>query len=142
MGEVSVNRKVIFFYLIFGVGLLQYQSCAPSPENFDTSAESSVNGIDEVTVGDISFPQSKVSAFVNQPLSVPGLCQQSGALIGWKLINDNDEVVERGLAPCELGSFNVELSDRWESHCGSGLRIQAALGADAISEILVDSVCE
>ncbi len=136
--------KVTIAFILLGFGLLQYQSCAPANENFDQDQELStpVSGIDVINVGQISFPQSKVSAFMNQQLNVIGLCEQSDSLIGWKLKTPDNQLIERGLAKCELGSFEVQLSDSWESLCGVPLKLEAALGTEAQSEIIVEGSCQ
>ena len=90
----------------------------------------------------ISFPQNKVAAYVNQSVVADGLCDQSGALIGWKLINSEDEVIERGLAECDLGAFTIQLGNQWQNYCGETLIVQAALGAQASSNIEIEANCQ
>ncbi len=127
---------------------MQYQNCAPSSETLDPSlqADSTISAevdvIDQINVGDISFAQSKVSAFMNEKVVILGVCGQSGSLISWTLVDSNGEFIERGLAECDLGSFEVALSDSWEGHCNDNLNLRAALGAKASSETTVEAVCE
>lgn len=135
---------MLIVYLLLGLTMVQYQNCAPGGEVLDQQSINEklpVDGIDSVNVGEISFPQNKVAFYIHENAVVSGVCDQSGALISWKLKNSQDEVIERGLAECSLGSFSVELSDRWESYCDDNLTIEAALGAQAQSNIQVEANC-
>ena len=129
-------------YLLFGLILVQYQNCAPRGENFAEESElTQPNVIDNVSVGEISFPVTKVSAFMDQNVSVVGVCEQSGSLISWTLSDASGEHIERGLAECDLGSFEVALSDEWQNFCGETLNLKAALGAKSSSVMQVEANC-
>lgn len=129
---------------------MQYQNCAPSNEALDSSSDAQVDvrdaqvdGIDRVDVGDISFAQSKVDAFSDDPsVVVRGVCGQSGSIISWTLSDAHGGFIERGMSECDLGSFEVALSDQWKGHCDQDLILQAALGAKASSEATVSAYCE
>ena len=123
---------------------MQYQNCAPSNEIVDsnqTVTPGSVDVIDQVQTGGISFAQSKVDAFNDEQLTVMGVCEQSGSLISWRLHDSNGNVIEKGLAECDLGAFEVALTEDWSNHCDEQLQLSAALGADAASETLVEAIC-
>ncbi|MEM7646590.1 MAG: hypothetical protein AAF203_06760 [Pseudomonadota bacterium] len=139
-----MRKKLLAAYLFMGLLLLQFQNCAQTAENFDQELEtgSPVDVIDQVNVGDISFPQNKVSAYVDQQNVVIGVCDQSGALISWKLMDEEGELVERGLAECQQGAFEVALGDGLEGHCDENLELRAALGAKASSKTEVETYCE
>jgi hypothetical protein len=136
-----MRLKMIISYLILGLALTQYQNCAPSTQTLDQEFANPVSGIDSVNVGQISFPQNKVSVFKNQIVDVYGVCDQSGALISWKLLNDQDQVIERGLAECDLGIFSVELSNQWQNHCNENLKVEAYLGSKAFSQTQIEANC-
>ncbi len=127
---------------------MQYQNCAPSSETLDSSLQveqtdgAQVDVIDSINVGDLSFAQTKVSAFLDENVVVMGVCGQNGSLISWNLQAANGDVIERGLAECDLGSFEVALSDSWQGHCDQNLSLKAALGAKANSETTVEAFCE
>lgn len=138
---------MIVTYMILGLVLINYQSCAPSNESMTQELSedvdtSDVNGIDTVAVGGISFPQTKLAAFGNQNVTAIGVCQQSGALISWKLTNQNGQAIEKGLAECQTGSFEIQLSNQWQSHCDETLVIKAALGAKAQSSMELEANCQ
>jgi hypothetical protein len=143
-----LRYKLYALHIVLGLALVQYQNCAPSSETLETSlsaeptAPSLVSGIDQVYVGDISFPQRKIAAFMNENVVVTGVCAQSGSLISWSLRNSQDVVIDRGLAECDLGSFDVVLSDSWENYCDQDLELQAALGAKASSDTLIEAYCD
>ncbi len=147
MGEI-LRYKLYALYILLGFTLVQYQNCAPSSETLDSSLQiedagaTPVDSIDQVNVGAISFAQNKVSAFLDQNVVVMGVCGQSGSLISWTLVNANGEFIERGLAECDTGSFEVALSDSWQSYCDQDLSLKAALGAKATSETVVEAYCE
>ncbi len=122
---------------------MQYQNCASSNEALqENPSDSSVDVIDQVNVGDISFAQTKLLAVANESIVVSGVCAQKGSLISWSLKDPNGEVIERGLSECELGSFQVALSDDWHGFCDQDLRLKAALGAKASSEAIIETYCE
>lgn len=142
------RKKILIFYAVLGIAIMQYQNCAPNTQTLDDSVhqESPIpdgmnDGIDQVRMGEISFQQSKVSAFAQDELSVYGVCEASGALIGWKLLDINDQVVDRGLAPCDQGVFEVALDDKWKSYCDEDLLLKASLGASAKSETIIETLC-
>ncbi len=122
--------------------MLQYQNCAPTPQAVDSAGESYADVIDQVNVGEISFPQTKVAAFMDESVTVAGLCAQSGSFISWKLTDVKGDVIERGLAECELGSFQVTLGDQWQGYCDQDLNLKAALGAKSSSEAIIQAYCE
>lgn len=132
---------MIFIYILLGVVLTQYQNCAPSAQVLEQEVGLPVTGIDRVNLGAISFPQQKVQAYQQDALSVSGVCDQSGALISWQLRDSLGQLIERGLAECELGVFTVELSDDWKGYCGDDLELQAFLGAKASSQTQVEPIC-
>lgn len=133
---------MISIYILLGVVLTQYQNCAPSAEVLNQDTGLPVTGIDQVSVGEISFPQQKVLAFTNDQLIVSGVCDQAGALISWKLVDSSEGIIDRGLAECELGSFSVDLTDRWENYCGDELELRAFLGSKASSQTVIESNCQ
>lgn len=147
MGEI-LRYKMYTMYLLLGLALVQYQNCAGSNEAFDESSpamsagDSTVDGIDQVNVGDISFAQNKVQAYINDEVIVSGVCGQTGSLIGWTLKDPQGEVIERGLSECNLGSFHVALGSQWEGFCDQDLELKARLGAQASSEAIIESYCE
>lgn len=136
--------------------MVQYQNCAPGNEvlaegeaPIDNSnqieigdAGGTVDVIDQVEVGGISFTQKKISAQNNEEVVVFGVCDQSGSLIGWKLKNANGDVLEKGLAECDLGAFEVALNEDMQNHCDENLDLSAALGADASSHTVVEVSCD
>ena len=134
---------MLFFYILTGIMLVHFQNCAQEM-NQDSPVEvgSPVDVIDPINVGDISFPQSKVEAFSNQENVVLGICEQNGALISWKLQSQDETLIERGLAECQLGAFEIELGDQWQDYCDQDLQLTANLGAKASSEALVEAICE
>ena len=134
--------KLVFSYMLLGLALIQYQNCAPTNESLEQEAGSPVDVIDHISVGAISFPQTKVSAFMDQSVVVDGVCDQSGALISWKLFDSSGQLVERGLAECDLGSFSVQLSSQWQNYCDDTLQLEAALGVDASSTTQVEANCQ
>lgn len=124
--------------------MVQYQNCAPSGESFDQitgEMDGAVDSIDAVDPGPISFAQSKVFALADESLSVAGICGQSGAMISWSLKDQGGQAVQRGLAECELGSFNVEISADLNGFCDQDLQLSAALGAKAHSEAVIEASC-
>lgn len=143
MGALLRTKKIVS-YLLLGLVMIHYQSCAPSNEAMiqEFSADvHDVNGIDSVAVGGISFPQNKMAAFADQKLTAVGVCEQSGAMISWKLNGPDGQAIERGLAACETGSFEIELSNQWQSFCDETLVLQAALGAKASSSMELEANC-
>lgn len=138
MGEI-LRSSVITAYILLGLTLLTYQNCAPSA---DSLQQAPVDVIDPISVGGISFPQNKVSAFTSESLIVNGLCEQTGALISWKLLDLEGQLIERGLSECDLGAFAVEVSSSWQSRCGESLMLEAALGAKSTSQTEVEVNCQ
>lgn len=136
-----VNKKILIIYILSGVIFLQFQNCAQTSESFDNELDSIVDGIDPISVGQISFPQEKVSTLIDQTNVVIGICEQSGALISWKLVTSNQEVIERGMAECHLGSFEINLTLQEQIYCDKELSLKAALGAKASSEIIIETLC-
>ena len=146
---------VLLLAIILTFALLQYQNCSPAPNdllenqsvfNLQSDAEIEEPGhkikVDPILVGEISFQQPQVSAIANQPLVVEGSCEQNGSLISWKFYDAEDELIERGLASCEEESFEVDLTDLWQDHCGEeNLTLEAALGAKSSAEIEVIAPC-
>jgi hypothetical protein len=138
-----LRYQLLIIYFFLGLLLVQYQNCAPNPESLEQIySDTRVDGIDPVQVGEISFPQTKVAAFINENVTVLGVCGQEGSLISWTLKDDVGEPIERGLSECHLGSFEVALSDQWQGHCDKDLNLSAALGAKAASETTVETYCE
>ena len=144
MGEIlSTNSrfKMIFTYLILGLALIQYQNCAPSSDVLDQEGESHADVIDQVQVGEISFAQNKISAFLDENVIVLGMCDQSGSMISWSLASSDGQFIERGLSECDLGAFEVALSNQWQDHCDDSLILSAALGAKSSSKTTVEANC-
>jgi hypothetical protein len=143
----NMNKKGIVLFILFGFIMMQYQNCAPPAQNFDDSSSVSeaddINtGIDSVDVGGVYFPQEKVTASdEGEAVQVIGACDQTGALISWTLKSQDGSLIERGLAECDTGSFNVELSDEWKKFCDESLYLKASLGAKASSETEVEPIC-
>ncbi len=140
------RKRLLMFYALLGFAMMQYQNCAPTTQNFDDPIETvgtePVDVIDPIATGDISFQQSKVSAFANDELTVHGLCQDAGAYIGWKLLDLDGNVVERGLAECDLGAFEIQFTGKWKSFCDEDLILQAALGAKSKSQTIIETLCD
>lgn len=147
--------------LVFSLGfiLVNYQNCSSAPGYLlnnntalandsgmgkaDVSDESQEVGvIDPVSVGAISFPQTEVSVEdISQPFSFIGICEQDGSLISWKLYR-GDILLERGLVPCETGSFEITIDQPLDNHCEEGeLVLSAALGAKASAEVSIFNSC-
>lgn len=143
-----MNKKALGLFILLGFVLLQYQNCAQSPQDLEADSVSlpidGVNdGIDQVDVGGVYFPQTKVTASEEEEsVQVIGACDQSGAIISWTLKNQDGSLIERGLSDCETGSFVIELSDEWKNFCDEKLFLKASLGAKASSETEVDPKCE
>ena len=141
-----MKSKRLGVYILFGFIMLHYQNCAPPAQDFtseDNFASDQVSVIDEIQAGQVFFPQTKVSAHnASGPVAVIGTCDQAGALIGWRLQSSSGDIIERGLAECETGSFVVELSNEWQNFCNETLTLTAALGAKATSTTEVIPECE
>ena len=156
----SLGKRVALI-LSLGFILLQYQNCSSVPShllnnnvafaNDSGMGKADINPddegqqvgvIDPVSVGPISFPQTEVSVEQeNESLTFIGVCEQNGSMIGWKL-SQGDELIERGLATCETGSFEITVSHSWQDYCGEdGLTLSAALGAKASAEIHISNPC-
>lgn len=127
--------------------VLQYQNCAPAPnadqdiENSLSQNQGDVGAINPVLMGEITFPQEKLSVPFEEKLRAHGLCEQSGALIRWRLLAPDGQAIEEGLAECEKGSFVVDASEGWKSFCDETFTLKAMLGAKASSEIQVETLC-
>ena len=143
------RKKILIFYAVLGLAIMQYQNCAPANQSLDDSIHQESpgtdglnDGIDQVRTGEISFQQSKVSAFAQDELTVYGVCEGSGALIGWKLLDIEENVIDRGLAKCDLGVFEVPLDDKWKSYCDEDLVLKAALGVASKSQTIIETLCD
>ena len=142
-----MNKKALAIFVLLGFVMLQYQNCAESPQNFDQESivdqqDGSNDVIDQVDVGSVYFPQSKVTASdAEERVVVVGACDQSGAILSWTLKNKEGSLIERGLSDCEKGSFVIELSDEWKNFCDENLVLKASLGVKASSETEVEPQC-
>ena len=158
--------------LILGLGftIFQYQNCSSVPNELLNSRAhagepsikpglnqkssqgqdqpGTVRAIDPISVGDILFPSNEVSLSDTEGgeelLSKIGLCGQNGSFVGWQIYAgaDGDELIDNGLAPCDLGSFEINSTQDWSSYCGQNLKISASLGAKASAEVSVSFPCE
>jgi len=122
--------------------MVQYQNCAPA-QNFDTDLEvaSDVGVIDQVSVGAISFPQEKLSINFEDQVEALGICEQTGAIISWRLTDGDGSAIELGFSECDKGVFVVSLGEEWKQFCDETLTLKAALGAKASSEIKLETIC-
>jgi len=147
-----MNYKLILFYVVLGILILQYQNCAPnaaelageysedySEEYPEADSERSV--INQVQVGEIFFPQKAYKVDASNSVSkISGICEQEGSMISWTLRTEEGQLMERGLVQCDRGSFQVELSEEAMHQC-EDLNLKAALGAKASSEMIIVGDC-
>jgi hypothetical protein len=146
LGEV-LSYKLIVLYVLLGFIMVQYQNCAPG-QNFDQNFELAdglshgVDAINPIRIGEISFVQEKLSlADREETVEARGLCEQSGSIISWQLVDDQGAAIDRGLSECDQGIFVVSLGEGWKSFCDETFVLEAKLGAKASSRMLVEALC-
>lgn len=129
--------------------LFQYQNCAPANRgvaSFSTAGEDQlVTTIDDVneTTG-VSFAYSKVQVSENsQPTVVEGECdqRQDGAVLGWKMRDENNRAIEDGLSVCEGGKFQVETVPASELECDKSYHLTARLAAGTQGHVEIQRHC-
>ena len=156
----SLRKRQLVLLFVLGFVLLQYQNCSSVPghlldsnvafagdgsmkrADMNDDGSQRVGVINPISVGAISFPQAEVSVEDQSlPLVLLGVCEQNGSLIGWNLYK-GETLMERGLAQCDLGSFEITVDQQWQDHCGEEtLRLSAALGAKASAKLEISVPC-
>ncbi len=150
------KAQQMVFIVGLGFGLLQYQNCSSVSSHLLSNSVALANDagsltndeksqlvgvINPISVGSIFFPESSVSVVEDQPLTLTGVCEQDGSMIGWSL-HKGEAPIERGLAGCDQGAFQITMNQQWQDHCGGeSLKLSAALGAKASAEVEISVPC-
>lgn len=140
-----MKLKPIGIFLILGLMMVQYQNCAPAQNFNQEEVAGEVDKIDTVDVGQIYFPppQTKVAAAsASEALHVVGGCEQTGSIISWSLRTQEGQLIDRGNASCDRGTFEVELSSEWGNFCDENLVLKASLGAKASTTTTIIPECD
>ena len=143
------RRCHLAFYMFLGLFLLfKFQNCAPA----NLSAANSVAAPDPNFVGiidnnvhkgtSISFVQSEVA--VADRLQVDGMCDgsQNGAILAWRVLDENSSVVLNGTAKCELGGFRISSTSVDQISCDHQYQLKAGFGFDKGDELAVFRDCQ
>jgi hypothetical protein len=140
--------KLLGIFLVLGAVLLNYQNCGSkgaSSASVETADGGEMGIINPVIAGGINFTQSKaVVSASDTELAVDGLCskEQSGALIGWQLRDDNANIVSAGRSLCDKGAFEVVFAGVQSLACGASMTLVATFGSKAKSEIAIEKNCQ
>lgn len=140
------SLKSFGLFIIMGLVLLNYQNCGSSKNLTDTSsADGDMGIINPVVTGGISFVQEKATVSASDTeLAINGLCsqEQSGGLIGWKALDESNNVMLEGKSLCDRGSFEVLFAGIENLSCGSQITLKAFFGSKSKSELLIEKKCQ
>lgn len=143
-------KLLVIFTMLSGV-LLQYQNCG-SPKNADASVQienldpnaRDRSVINDVSVGGIQFLQNKTAVqAADSEFRAYGTCaaDQQGAMLSWKVVNQDEQVLANGKSLCNEGLFEVHVVNASDLSCEDDLVLKAAFGAKAKAESVVDKSC-
>ncbi len=130
--------------------LFQYQNCAPAQGVRATRAYSVSDGglvstIDDVNVSTgVAFLQDKVQVQSSaEPTVIEGECSslQEGAVLGWKVRDEQGHTRQTGYANCEQGHFAVEMAPANELECDQSYEVSAQLAAGVGGRVEVQRDC-
>ena len=130
--------------------LFQYQNCAPATNArplraYSANDDGIVTTIDDVNAATgIAFLQDKVQvASSDQPTVLDGECSavQEGAVLGWKVRDDQGHMRETGYSQCEQGHFQVEMAPANELECDRSYEVSAQLAAGVSGRVEVQRDC-
>ena len=147
MNRYPIKNYALF--IIMSLVLLNYQNCGSAKNMGDPQSDFNADGsemgiINPVSTGGISFVQTKaVVSASDTELAINGLCsqEQSGGLIGWKALDENDNLMAEGNSLCDRGAFEVLFAGVDSLSCGSKITLKAAFGAKSKSELLIEKNC-
>ncbi len=144
---ISVSSLVLFSFIL----VTKYQNCAQSQSaHLDSEDFIPVDEGSPVSIIDpqSSFKVSFVEDFVEfkddaSEMAFDGLCDSKNreAQLGWVVLNEDGFVMDKGRVPCDLGGFQLELSDLGKLNCGEEYLLEASLGAKAVDSIIIKRRC-
>lgn len=148
MRERHFKTAMIFGCLSFV--LLQYQNCGSQSQQENSKPTTVVQDpdmgvINPVNTGSIQFLQSKTEIDEEtQNIAAYGVCssEQQGALLSWKLVDENALIVSKGRSTCDRGAFEIVSSDVAALDCGSLSKLTAYLGSSEKTELIVEKKCQ
>lgn len=129
--------------------LFHYQNCAPANGvqglHISSSDDGLVTTIDDVNMATgVAFLQSKVQVSASDhPTVIEGECSslQEGAVLGWKVRDDEGRMRETGYSQCEQGHFQVEMAPANELECDKSYEVSARLAAGVEGRVEVERDC-
>ncbi|MCC6138815.1 MAG: hypothetical protein IT287_09290 [Bdellovibrionaceae bacterium] len=137
--------KILGIFVSLSLVLLNYQNCGSSKGADGAPAAGADMGIiNPVVAGGISFVQTKATVnAADTELAIDGLCskEQSGGMIGWQALDEEQTVVASGKSLCEKGGFEVLFAGVENLACGSKLTLKAAFGSKSKSELEIEKNC-
>lgn len=147
--NVTRNLRTYCLLATLGLALFQYQNCAPlnTQAVLDDQTNSGRVGIidnfDKTT--QIKFVESEVVVPGDlDDVQIDGLCssQQDGAVLVWRVVNENNEIVTSGNSTCDLSGFRVYLSQVNQLPCGKSHSLKAQFGFDKGDQVLIVRDCQ
>ncbi len=147
--NVKRNLRIYGLLAVLATALIHYQNCAPV--NSVSHINDQVNS-DRVGIID-NFDKTTQIKFVAAEVLVPatasdvqvdGLCSasQDGAVLAWRVINENNEVISSGNSTCDLSGFRVYLSQVNQLPCGKSHALKAQFGFDKGDQVLIVRDCQ
>ncbi len=140
--------KIAMIFGCLSLVLLQYQNCgsqAPQDSSSTIVQDPDLGVINQVNTGSIQFLQTKTEIDASaQDIVAYGVCsvEQQGALLSWKLVDENEQVVSKGRSTCDRGTFEIISSDISSLDCGSLSKLTAYLGSSEKTELIVEKKCQ
>jgi hypothetical protein len=121
--------------------LIHFQNCGSSPGQ---QAGSDMKIINPVETGSIQFLQSKteISNATTQLVAL-GVCsaEQDGAVLSWRLADEQFQQISSGQSLCDRGAFEVIYEEASMLECNATIRLTAFLGSQEKTELLVEKKC-
>jgi hypothetical protein len=139
--------KIISIFVLLTVVLFQYQNCGSQNQKLagdSYSNDPEMGVINPINIGSIQFLQSKTEIDDSvKELTAYGVCSQDqqGALLSWKLIDEETNILSTGKSLCNQGTFEIVSSIASSIVCGSSSKLTAYLGSQEKTELLVEKVC-
>jgi len=144
--------KILVIFAVLAGVLLNYQNCASqknslTPADLADSEQSDgqMDIINPISTGGIQFVQNKAQvSSVDTDLKALGLCsaEQHGAQLSWKVLDEEENILAQGKSLCDRGSFEVVLDGVETLPCDAQLKLKAAFGAKAKTELSISKECE
>ena len=136
--------KIAIIFSCLSLVLLQYQNCGSQAPQDSVAQDPDLGVINPINTGSIQFLQTKTEIDDSiQNIVAYGVCsaEQQGALLSWKLVDENEVVVSSGRSTCERATFEIISSDISSLDCGSLSKLTAYLGAHEKTELVVEKKC-